>query len=205
MRRTGKKRLMPPTIGIFGGTFDPPHLGHLAVADAAHAALGLDSLLVIPAAHAPLRDDPPRASDPDRLAMVSLAFADRPWARVDAREMRRGGTSWSIDTARELAAEHAGVRLIWILGSDQLLRLDRWKDVAELCRLVEFAVLARDGLGAEPPASLRGLARVIPLRQPESPWSSTLIREALRSPARSRNGLPPAVAALIEERGLYRE
>ncbi|MGA0134358.1 MAG: nicotinate (nicotinamide) nucleotide adenylyltransferase [Opitutales bacterium] len=195
---------MSGTIGILGGTFDPPHLGHLAVADAARHALGLDVVLVVPAGRAPLRDAPPLASDSERVALTSLAFADRPWARVDAREVRRGGTSWSVDTAREVAAENPGARLIWILGSDQLLKLDRWRDVAELCRLVEFAVLARDGLGVEPPAGLRGLARVIPLRAPEAPWSSTAIRSGLKAGGAPGNGLPPAVAALIEERGLYR-
>ena len=196
---------MPATYGILGGTFDPPHLGHLALADAAHASLGLDALFVVPAAQAPLRDGAPGASEADRLAMVALAFADRPWARVDAREMRRGGTSWSIDTARELAAENPGARLVWILGSDQLQKLDRWKEATELCRLVEFAVFSRSGLGVEPPAALRGIARVTVLRAAETPLSSTAIRESLRKGPPARNGLPPAVAALIEERRLYRD
>lgn len=196
---------MSVKLGILGGTFDPPHLGHLAAADAARAALGLDAVLVVPAGRAPLRDAAPRASDADRLAMAALAFADRPWARVDARELRRGGTSWSIDTARELAAENPDARLIWILGSDQLVRLDRWKDAETLCRLVEFAVLSRSGLGVEPPAALRGVARVTVLPDPESPWSSTAIRESLHAGVPARNGLPPAVARLIEERGLYRD
>lgn len=195
---------MSVKLGILGGTFDPPHLGHLAAADAAKRALGLDAVLVVPAGRAPLREAPPTASDADRLAMAALAFADRPWARVDAREVRRGGTSWSIDTARELAAENPGARLFWILGSDQLVRLDRWKDAASLCSLVEFAVLSRSGLGVEAPAALRGQARVTVLPAPEAPWSSTAIREALGRGDPSRNGLPPAVTTLIEERGLYR-
>jgi nicotinate-nucleotide adenylyltransferase len=124
---------------------------------------------------------------------------------VDAREIRRGGVSWSIDTARELAAEHPGAELHWILGSDQLVRLDRWKDASDLCRLVTFAVFPRSGLGADAPATLRGLAKVVVLPVPEEPWSSTAIRESLRAGGRAGNGLPPAVATLIEERGLYRD
>lgn len=192
-------------LGILGGTFDPPHLGHLAAADAARRSLGLDAVLVVPAGRAPLRDTAPRAADADRLAMAALAFADRPWARVDAREMRRGGVSWSIDTARELAAENPGAELLWILGSDQLQRLDRWREAAELCRLVTFAVLPRGGLGVAPPEALRGVAKVVALPAPEEPWSSTAIREALRAGGTARNGLPPAVATFIEERGLYRD
>lgn len=196
---------MSVKLGILGGTFDPPHLGHVAAADAAKRRLGLDAVLVVPAGRSPLRDASPRASDSDRLAMAALAFADRPWARVDAREIRRGGVSWSIDTARELAAEHPGAELHWILGSDQLVRLDRWKDAADLCRLVTFAVFPRSGLGADAPATLRGLAKVVVLPVPEEPWSSTAIRESLRAGGRAGNGLPPAVATLIEERGLYRD
>lgn len=196
---------MPLKLGILGGTFDPPHLGHVAAADAARRTLGLDAVLVVPAGRAPLRGAAPRASDSDRLAMAALAFADRPWARVDAREIRRGGVSWSIDTARELVAEHPDAELHWILGSDQLVRLDRWKEAEALCRLVAFAVLARSGLGVEPPVALRGQAKVVVLPAPAEPWSSTLIRETLRGGGSARNGLPPAVATFIEERGLYRD
>ena len=99
---------MSRRIGILGGSFDPPHLGHLALAEAAHAQLGLDVVHVIPAARAPLRDDTPRASDADRILLLRLAFDAFSWAVVDDREIRRGGVSYSIDTARELAAEHPG-------------------------------------------------------------------------------------------------
>jgi len=194
---------MPAAIGILGGTFDPPHAGHVAAAVAAHKQLGLDAVRVIPAGQAPLRTGAPVASAADRVAMCRLAFAEHPWAVVDDRETRRAGTSWSVDTARELAREHPTARRVWILGADQLARLDRWKDVAELCGLVEFAVLARDGIATTPPASLAAVIRLTVLRAPPVQVSSTALRAALLRGDSPRNGLPLAVARHIDERSLY--
>ena len=194
---------MPVAIGILGGTFDPPHAGHVAAAVAAHEQLGLDEVRVIPAGQAPLRTGAPVASAADRIAMCRLAFAEHAWAGVDDRETRRDGTSWSVDTARELAREHPSARLVWILGADQLTRLDRWKDVAALCGLVEFAVLSRDGSPTSPPAALSSVVRLTVLDAPPVQVSSTALREALRRGDSPRNGLPLGVARHIEERSLY--
>ena len=194
---------MPAAIGILGGTFDPPHAGHVAAAVAAHKQLGLDEVRVIPAGQAPLRTGAPVASAADRVAMCRLAFAEHPWAVVDDRETRRAGTSWSVDTARELAREHPDALRVWILGADQLARLDRWKDVVELCGLVEFAVLSRDGISTLPPPSLAAVIRLTVLKAPEVQVSSTALREALRRGDSPRNGLPLAVARHIDERSLY--
>ncbi len=194
---------MPAAIGILGGTFDPPHAGHVAAAVAAHSQLGLDEVRVIPAGQAPLRSAAPVASAADRVAMCRLAFAGHPWAVIDDRETRRAGTSWSVDTARELAREHPDALRVWILGADQLARLDRWKDVVELCGLVEFAVLSRDGISTVPPASLAAVIRLTILRAPPVQVSSTSLREALRRGDSPRNGLPLGVARHIEEHSLY--
>ena len=194
---------MPAAIGILGGTFDPPHAGHVAAAVAAHKQLGLDEVRVIPACQAPLRTGAPVASAADRVAMCRLAFAEHPWAVVDDRETRRAGTSWSVDTARELAREHPEVLRVWVLGADQLARLDRWKDVVELCGLVEFAVLSRDGISTSPPASLAAVIRLTVLKAPEVQVSSTALREALRRGDSPRHGLPLGVARHIDERSLY--
>ena len=194
---------MPAAIGILGGTFDPPHAGHVAAAVAAHEQLGLDEVRVLPAGQAPLRAGAPVASAADRVAMCRLAFAEHPWAVVDERETRRAGTSWSVDTARELAREHPGALRVWILGADQLARLDRWKDVVELCGLVDFAVLSRDGIPTSPPASLAAVIRLTVLKAPEVQVSSTALREALRRGDSPRNGLPLGVARHIDERSLY--
>ncbi len=194
---------MPAAIGILGGTFDPPHVGHVAAAVAAHKQLGLDEVRVIPAGQAPLRAGAPVASAADRVAMCRLAFAEHPWAVIDDRETRRAGTSWSVDTARELAREHPDALRIWILGADQLARLDRWKDVVELCGLVEFAVLSRDNISTLPPASLAAVIRLTVLQAPPVQVSSTALREALRRGDSPRNGLPLGVARHIDERSLY--
>jgi len=194
---------MPVAIGILGGTFDPPHAGHVAAAVAAHEQLGLDEVRVIPAGQAPLRTGAPVASAADRIAMCRLAFAEHAWAVVDDRETRRDGTSWSVDTARELAREHPKASRVWILGADQLARLDRWKDVVELCGLVDFAVLARDGIATLPPPSLVPFIRLTVLKAPEVHVSSTDLRAALRRGDSPRNGLPLAVARHIDERSLY--
>jgi nicotinate-nucleotide adenylyltransferase len=194
---------MPAAIGILGGTFDPPHAGHVAAAVAAQKQLGLDEVRIIPAGQAPLRTGAPIASAADRVAMCRLAFADCPWAVVDERETLRDGTSWSIDTARELAREHPEASRVWILGADQLARLDRWKDVVELCGLVEFAVLSRDGISTQPPASLAAVIRLTVLKAPEVRVSSTALREAMRRGDSPRNGLPLGVARHIDERSLY--
>jgi nicotinate-nucleotide adenylyltransferase len=194
---------MPAAIGILGGTFDPPHAGHVAAATAAWKQLGLDEVRIIPAGQAPLRSGAPQASAPDRVAMCRLAFADCPWAVVDEREIGRGGTSWSVDTARDLAEEFPDALRVWILGADQLARLDRWKDVAELCSLVEFAVLSRDGISTVPPPAIAALIRLTVLKAPEVQVSSTALREALRRGDSTRNGLPLGVARHIDERSLY--
>lgn len=193
-----------PRIGILGGSFDPPHSGHLALASAARAALALDRVHVVPAARAPLRDGAPAAPAAERLLLLRLAFDDLPWAVVDDRELRRGGVSYSVDTARELAAENPGAELHWILGADQLARLHLWREAPELCRRVRFAVLSRDGAAGEVDRSLADVARVDRLAVPEAPFSSTEIRRALAAGAPVGKALPPAVAAAIEARRLYR-
>jgi nicotinate-nucleotide adenylyltransferase len=195
---------MPASFGILGGTFDPPHAGHVAAAVAAWRQLGLDEVKVIPAGLAPLRAVAPLASSAHRLAMAKLAFAPCPWARVDDREVRRSGVCWSVDTARDLAAEFPDARRVWIIGADQLARLDRWKDVAELGRLVEFAVLSRDGLPVAAPAAIAGHIRLTVLKESPVRVSSTALRAALAAGEPPGNGLPNSVRAYIEEHSLYK-
>lgn len=195
---------MSRRIGILGGSFDPPHAGHLAMAEAARAQLGLEVVHVIPAAQAPLRDGAPHASAADRLLLLRLAFDACPWAVVDDREIRRGGVSYSVDTARELAAEHPGDALCWILGADQLERLHLWREAGAFCRLVRLAVLARDGQAGRLDPSLAPFAQVERLRAPEVAVSSTAIRAALAEGRPVGKALPPAVADCIQTRRLYR-
>lgn len=141
----------PASVGLFGGTFDPPHVGHLIGARTAAEQLGLDRVLFIPAPRAPLRE-PSRTDPAHRLALVRLAIQGEPGFEVSDLELRRAGPSYSFDTASDIARRHPDARLVWILGADQLSQLDRWHRAAELVHLVEFACLVRPGAKLTPPA-----------------------------------------------------
>ena len=135
-------------IGIYGGSFDPVHYGHVNVARTAVADLALDKLVVIPAAVSPFKTDAgPGAGPWQRLEMVKAAFADVPNAVVDMREVERGGVSYAIDTVRSIVAEtppsDAGNEFFFIIGEDSLDRLDEWKDIDELRRLCTFKAYPR--------------------------------------------------------------
>lgn len=196
---------MKRVVGILGGTFDPPHAGHIAAATAAWKQMNMDEVRVIPAGLAPLRAALPLASSTDRLAMVKLAFEPCVWAVIDDREVRREGVCWSVDTARELARDFPDVRRVWIIGADQLARLDRWKDIDELSTLVEFAVLARDGISVIPPASIAAKLKLTVLRAPPVKVSSTALRLALQEGRPAGNGLPKSVRDFIEKHSLYKK
>jgi nicotinate-nucleotide adenylyltransferase len=197
--------LMKRVVGILGGTFDPPHAGHIAAATAAWKQMKMDEVRVIPAGLAPLRAALPLASATNRLAMVNLAFEPCKWAVIDDREVRREGVCWSVDTARELAHDFPHARRVWIIGADQLARLDRWKDIDELTKLVEFAVLSRDGISVAPPASIASKVRLTVLKAPPVKVSSTALRLALQEGKSAGNGLPKSVRDFIEEHSLYKK
>jgi nicotinate-nucleotide adenylyltransferase len=144
-------------IGFLGGTFDPVHFGHLVAARDACEHCGLDRVILVPAARAPLKARAAAASPADRLAMLRAAVADEPRFTVSDHELRRGGVSFTIDTVRHFAAEFPGARLFWIIGADQAARLTRWKDIVALTRLVEFAVVGRPGFVVRRPRGLPGL------------------------------------------------
>ncbi|MGN0854878.1 MAG: nicotinate (nicotinamide) nucleotide adenylyltransferase [Kiritimatiellia bacterium] len=130
-------------IGLFGGSFDPVHNGHVGMARKAIGRLGLDRLLVIPAAVSPFKTESPPSFAYDRLELVRRAFADVPKVVVDDRELRRGGVSYAIDTVREIAAEHPGAEIVFLVGEDSLAGLPRWKDYDALRRLCDFESFPR--------------------------------------------------------------
>jgi nicotinate-nucleotide adenylyltransferase len=133
-------------VGIFGGSFDPVHLGHLLLAESALEQLDLDRILFIPAAVSPFKQDrPPGASAAHRLAMLRIAVAHESRFEVDDRELRRVGPSYTVETVRGLLGDHPGVRFILLIGSDQLPDFARWHEVDELRNLVDIAVLDRGG------------------------------------------------------------
>lgn len=131
-------------IGIYGGSFNPVHFGHLNVAKRALDELGLDRLLVVPAHVSPFKVGGPATELPwDRVELVKAAFAGIEKAEVDLREIARGGVSYAIDTVREIAAENPGAELFFIIGEDSVAGLPRWKDIDELRTLVTFKAYPR--------------------------------------------------------------
>jgi nicotinate-nucleotide adenylyltransferase len=194
-------------VGLFGGTFDPVHLGHLAVARAALSQLSLDYLFFVPAAQAPLRGAAPVASIADRLDLLRHALAEEKDPRLGVLEIeaRAGGVQYTVDTLRRLHAAWPQAHFFWLLGADQFAQLDRWREPEQLARLAEFAVLDRPGFApAAPPAALVPVLRWRRLTGAEHPASAAEIRRRLRLGEHSDLGLPRAVAAAIEERKLYR-
>ncbi len=129
-------------IGVFGGAFDPPHRGHVALAQAAVSQLGLGYLLVVPTGQ-PLHKRRTLTEARHRLAMCALAFADVPQATVDACEMERSGPSFTVDTLEALQREHPGAQLCLLIGQDQAQTLQHWHRANDLARLAIIYVAAR--------------------------------------------------------------
>ena len=126
-------------VGIYGGSFNPVHFGHVGIARKAIADLGLDRLIVVPANVSPFKtEEAPPPMPWDRVELVQAAFRDVEKAVVDLREIKRGGVSYAIDTVREIAAENPGAELFFIVGEDSVLGIPMWKESEELQRLCTF-------------------------------------------------------------------
>jgi nicotinate-nucleotide adenylyltransferase len=206
-------------IGLFGGSFDPVHAGHLHAARAAQQAFGLDRVVFVPAARSPFKPGQAPVAARHRVAMLERAIAGEPGWSISALEIERGGASYTIDTVRALRAalgEPADAEIYLILGSDNLPGIAGWRDVEELLALVEPVVVYREGeveeLLAEPRARLpraladklaAGLLRLPPVRASSSELRAELAAE--RAPAGVAQRVPAAVLAYIREHGLYRE
>lgn len=189
-------------LGLFGGSFDPVHYGHLILADRAAEELRLDRVLFVPASAPPHKLDRRRASGRDRLSMLRLALTGHPRFEASDLELRRGGISYTVETLRELRRRRPRVRLFLLLGSDSLVLLPGWKDVAEITRRATFVVARRPD---SEPSDLPIMNAV--MRRIDAPLvgiSSTQIRERVRRGRSIRYLTPPAVTAYIARRRLYR-
>ncbi|MBE7368183.1 nicotinate (nicotinamide) nucleotide adenylyltransferase [Ramlibacter sp. HM2] len=190
-------------VGMFGGAFDPPHHAHRALAEAAMAQLGLDRLHVVPTGDAWHKS---RALTPaaQRLAMARLAFSTLPRVEVDDRELRRSGPTYSVDTLRELQAEHPGALLYLLMGEDQAAGFSRWHAWEEVARLAVLCVAGR-GTG-EGISALRAVpgVRLQAIAMPPMAASSTEIRARLTAGQDIADLVDPAVASYIESHHLYR-
>lgn len=132
-------------IGLFGGSFDPVHLGHLLVAQAAREELGLDRLFFIPAAQSPFKPENQPVPGAERLRLLRLALAGQTWCEVDGQEVQRGGVSYTVDTVRDYARRFAGAEIFYLIGADNVAKLPLWREADELARLAEFVVIPRPG------------------------------------------------------------
>ncbi len=203
-------------IGVFGGTFDPPHLGHLALCRAAQRQLGLDRLEVIPSAIPPHRDQP-RAEAIDRYAMVALMLRNEDHIAPSPRELLRQGTSFTVDTLDELRQEQAGAELFLIIGGDSYDDLPNWRSAPRIPTLAHLAVIARPGadgvralregdlarLKTHPAKLSRGSLGVFDIAMEPCPWSATEVRRQLAAGEQDIEALDPAVLHYLRTRGLY--
>jgi nicotinate-nucleotide adenylyltransferase len=187
-------------IGLFGGSFDPVHLGHLLAARAAREEAGLDRLFFIPAAQSPFKPGVQPAPAAERLRWLRLALAGDTAAEVDDQEIRRGGPSYTIETVRNYARNYPAVELFYLIGADQAGQLGLWREAGELARLAQFLVIPRPGeVVAELAAPFRGrVLRGIPLGV-----SSSEIRARLKAGLPVAHLTPPAVAEALANKRLY--
>jgi nicotinate-nucleotide adenylyltransferase len=187
---------------MFGGAFDPPHRAHVALAQAAVSQLALDRLLILPTGDAWHKARSLSAPE-HRLAMARLAFEGLPGTIVDNRELQRSGATYSVDTLRELQAEHPGAQLYLVMGEDQAQGFSRWHAWEEVARLAVLCVAGRgNGEGLAALAALPGV-RVQALQLPQMPESATEIRTRLTGGQDIADLVEPAVARYIETHHLY--
>ncbi len=218
------------SLGILGGTFNPPHLGHLALARHARDELALELVLLVPAHTAPYKaggerrsrgpDGPsgPGGRDPGpehRLRMCELAVRDHDGLSVCAIEIERGGLSYTVDTLRALHDSHPQAQLTFIVGADTASTLGSWREPERLLELADVAVAARAPLGAQAGAARRRVldavagigaaaARVRFLEMPAIEVSSSMVRRRVAGGEAVDDLVGPAVAGYIAEHGLYR-
>ena len=191
-------------VGLFGGSFDPPHVGHLLVAQDARSALALDLLLVIPSAQQPLKDAHGSAAA-HRFAMVEACFGGLPGILVDPVEIDRGGLSYMVDTVQDVRRRWPTADLHLLIGADVVPTLPRWHDIDRLLGEVRLVVLTRD---ADPvptagPLHVHGGVEAIRLSTRRVDVTSTEIRARVRDGHSLRGFVPDTVAHYIASTGLY--
>jgi nicotinate-nucleotide adenylyltransferase len=187
-------------LGIYGGTFDPVHTGHLLLARDALEQLKLDAVLFVPCGQSPFKARKPYTSDLRRVALLRLALKSEPRFWLSRCELDRPAPSYSYDTAVEIRESFPRAKLFWLIGADQMTALDQWHRAAELRRLVTFVLLPRAETGAaEPSVTVLGLPR--PRRVD---ISATEIRYRVKSRLPIDHLVPAPVAAYIQRHGLYR-
>jgi len=187
-------------IGLFGGSFDPVHLGHLLVAQAAVEELSLSRLYFIPAAQSPFKPVGQPAPGTERLRLLRMALAGKPNCEVDDQEIQRGGISYSVDTLRHYARHFPHAELFYLIGADNVVNLPKWRDAVELARLAEFVAIPRPG---EPPVSFPSPFRGRMLRGFPFGVSSSQVRDRVKAGLPIDHLVSPPVAEAIRNNRLY--
>jgi nicotinate-nucleotide adenylyltransferase len=187
-------------LGLFGGAFNPVHLGHLLVAQAAMEELELDRLFFIAAWQSPFKQEIPTAPAEIRLQWLRLALAGQTHYIVDDQEIRRAGVSYTIDTARDYVEKFPHAKLFWLIGADNVPMLNKWARAEELAKLVEFAAIPRLGkMSVDFPQPFRGrMLKGFPLE-----ISSSEIRARVKAGLTVEALVPPFVAHAIRASGAY--
>lgn len=196
-----------PAVGVLGSAFNPPHLGHLALAQEAIWQLGLEEVVLVPTGAAPhkrIADDPGRKV---RLAMTRLAAADDPRFSVSGLEVDREGPSYTYETLELLAEDRGDPDLVFVMGADAAVGLESWHRPERVVELARLAVARRAGVAdADVAAALRSLGaegRATMLEMPQFGVSSSTVRERAAAGRPLRYLVPEAVARFIEEKGVY--
>lgn len=186
-------------IALYGGSFDPVHPAHVAIARAAVAQAGLDRVIFLPAAQSPLKDHGPEAPGPLRMEMLRAALTNLPWAEVSDWELRRPGPSYSWQTVERFRQEApADTEWFWLMGVDQWEQLPRWQRWEHLAGLVTFLVFTRSGIVPQPKEGVKAVFLTGGFT-----GSSTEIRTARRE-SRAWEALAiPAVAQIVRREVLY--
>jgi nicotinate-nucleotide adenylyltransferase len=200
----------PRRIGILGGTFDPPHVGHLWLATLAADAIGLDRVLFMPAAQPPHKARPEMTSATDRLLMTRLAVAGDDAFELTLIEMERAGPSYTIDSVVELRRLYGDdAELFLLMAADSLAQIDSWRQPNELLERIEWVVGPRPGVALPDRSALEdrfgvNAGRIHLLDGPSLDVSSSQIRERVAAGHAIRYLVPRGVEELIVDRGLYR-
>ena len=199
-------------LGIYGGSFDPVHYGHLLLAECCREELRLDAVWLVPAAAPPHKQGRAVTPAKARVEMLQLALGGHEAITVSTIEIDRGGVSYTVETLRTINAMHPGAELFLLMGADMLLDLPTWREPAEICRLAIPATVRRPGF---PPLDFSPLAPLVTperldeirrhqVEMPQMGLSGTEIRQRVGQGKSIRYRTPRAVEKYIEANGLYR-
>jgi len=190
-------------IAVFGGTFNPPHCGHLIVAESVRDSLRLGRVLFIPAARSPHKGMQSLAPAEDRLAMTKLAVEGNPGFEASDLEIKRGGTSYTVDTLREIARLHPEASIKLMIGADNLFDFEGWKSPGDILDLADLVVLTRPGF--DPQSNRSGfLERAAVVTVPQVGISGTDVRRRVKFNQSIRYLVPSAVEEYIRRHNLYK-